>query len=123
VGFHRFYGFSDKSNFSVVFHHFFGFFEKPTEMVGFNHISRKIKGFGGNPPKNVLSEKMSKNRQKWWISTNFQEKISLWWKSTKKTCYYAQARNSLEKTTCFWPIQHVQNPKIPKNPQNFKHFV
>ena len=30
---------------------------------------------------------MSKNRQKWWISTNFQEKISLWWKSTKKHAF------------------------------------
>ena len=35
---------------------------------------------------------MSKNRQKWWISTNFQEKISLWWKSTKKTCFCSRKR-------------------------------
>jgi len=41
----------------------------------------------------------------------------------KRCCGHCQARNSLEITTCFWLIQHVQNPKIPKNPQNFKDFV
>ena len=33
-----------------------------------------------------------------------------------------QARNSLEKTTWFWPIQHLQNPKIPKKPSEIQRF-
>ena len=34
-----------------------------------------------------------------------------------------QARNSLEKTTCFWPIQHLQNPKIPKKKPSEKFCI